>query len=186
RAGFAGGHTLELWVADARTGEGRRVWQTWPKDPRFTDLSNLIWAGEHLVFQAEPEDGERHRFSIRVDDPQREPTLLTPGEGIVEYVALSPDQRFLYYSSNTGDVDRRHLWRAPVAGGIAVQLTRGDGIETQMAPLASGTHIAVLAAGARQPQSVVVVPADGGSPRVIKTLPDRFPAHAHVVPQNVV
>lgn len=186
RAGFAGGHTLELWVADARTGEGRRVWHTWPKDPRFTDLTNLMWIGDHLVFQAEPENGEWHRFSIRVDDPRREPTLLTPGDGIVEYVAPSPDHRYLYYSSNTGDVDRRHLWRVPVAGGRPVQLTRGDGIETQIAPLASGNQVAVLATGVRQPQSVALVPAEGGSPRVITKLPDRFPADAHVVPQAVI
>lgn len=186
QAGFAGGHTLEIWVADAQTGEGQRLWHTWPRDERFTDVRALTWAGDHLVFQSEPGNGERHRFAISVDDPQREPIELTPGEGIAEHVAFSADGRSLYYSTNTGEVDRRDLWSAPVSGGEPVQLTQGEMIETYPAVLASGEHIALLSAGPKQPQSVAVMPADGGSSRLITSPPEAFPLDRHVVPENVV
>jgi len=186
RAGFAGGHTLEIWVADARTGVGRRLWHTWPKEERFTDIRSLDWVGDHLVFRAEPGDWEGHRYAISVTSPLREPLELTPGAGMVEQVAFSADGRFLYYATNIGDIDRRHLWRVPIAGGEPEQLTEGEMIETYPAVLASGRQVALLRAGPKRPQSVALVDAGGGSPRFITDLPDDFPLRAQVVPENVV
>lgn len=186
RAGFAGGHTLELWVADAGTGEGRRLWRTWPQDERFTDIRSLTWVGEHLVFESEPGEWEGHRYAISVDDPPREPVELTPGAGMVEHVAFSADGRYLYYAGNIGDVDRRDLWRVPVGGGDAEQLTDTELLETYPAALASGEQVAVLSAGPKQPQSVAVVSAEGGEPRVVTALPEAFPLEEQVVPENVV
>jgi dipeptidyl-peptidase-4 len=186
RSGFAGGHTLEIWVADARTGEGGRLWHSWPGERRFTDVRTLDWVGEHLVFRSEPGEHEWQRYAISTRSPAREPVWLTSNGGFAEHTAYSADGRWLYFTSNAGDVDRRHVWRVPVAGGSPEQLTRGDGIETFPAPLASGRHLALLAAGARQPQSVAVVDAGGGTPRVIRAQPAGFPAGAHVVPRNVV
>src|SRR5206468_6553749 len=57
------------------------------------------------------------------------PILLTPGDFDVEDVTLSADNRSIIYSSNQDDVDRRHLWRVPVAGGIPQPLTRGEAME---------------------------------------------------------
>ena len=53
-------------------------------------------------------------------------TLLTPGDFDVEDVTLSADKASIIYSSNQGDVDRRHLWRVAAAGGAPPQaLTSG-------------------------------------------------------------
>ena len=122
-----------------------------------------------------------------MSDPKPEPVELTPGDGFVECsAAFSADGRTLYYSSNHSDIDRRDLWRVPVAtAAVRRQLTEGDGIETYPAVLASGDHVAVLFADARQPQSVAVLPASGGRARVITSLPSGFPLAAHVVPENV-
>ena len=113
---------------------------------------------------------------------------LTPGAGEAEFIGLSADGRTLYYTSNAGDPDRRHLWRSPTAGGNpAVQLTQGEGIETGAAPLASGRQVAVFYADARRPRAVALVPDGGGAARVIETnLPADFPSAAHVVPENVI
>jgi dipeptidyl aminopeptidase/acylaminoacyl peptidase len=186
RAGFAGGHTLEIWIATARTGVGRRLWQTWPQDERFTDIRSIDWVNDHIVFGSEPGDWEGHRYAISVKDPKREPEELTPGEGMVEHVAYSSDGRYLYYATNIEDIDRRHLWRVPIDGGRPKQPTKGETIETYPAVLASGKQVAVLQAGPKQPQSVAVVDADGGRPRVITSLPPQFPLNAQVVPRNVV
>jgi len=186
RAGFAGGHTLEIWIATARTGAGRRLWQTWPQDERFTDIRSIDWVNDHIVFRSEPGDWEGHRYAVSVKDPKREPEELTPGEGMVEHVAYSADGRHLYYATNIEDIDRRHLWRVPIDGGRPKQLTKGEMIETYPAVLSSGKQVAVLQAGPKQPQSVAVVDADGGTPRVITSLPPQFPLNAQVVPRNVV
>jgi dipeptidyl-peptidase 4 len=198
-ARFRNGSAVSLWVADPATGEGYEFWHTPPGSPRFMDLSHLRWGDGHLVFRAEP-DNWRHFFSVPAPDPAGaaprsgwmhgpapDPVLLTPGEGFVEEFDLAPDGRHLYYATNIGDIDRRHLWRVPVAGGEPEPLTRGDGIETFPVVLASGDRVAHTVADARRPQSVAVTPTTGGSPRsVSRPLPQRFPLQEHVVPENVV
>jgi dipeptidyl aminopeptidase/acylaminoacyl peptidase len=120
---------------------------------------------------------------------------LTTTEGIVEdatAAALSKDGRTLYYCTNTGDIDRRHIWRVPTAGGTPVQVTTGDGMENVPAPLASGKQIAVLSADAKRPLSVAVWPADptpvAVGPKAQKVVYPSlagFPIDAMVVPTNV-
>ncbi|MDH3270319.1 MAG: prolyl oligopeptidase family serine peptidase [Gemmatimonadota bacterium] len=182
---FAGGHLLEIWIADAATGEGRRLWHSSPgEEEGFAEIRSIEWRGGHIVFQAEPGNWQ-HWYSISVDDPRPEPVELTPGDGFVMQVAFSKDGRTLFYSSNHSDIDRRDLWSVPVAGGQPRQLTRGDAIETYPAALASGGQLATLYADARQPQSVAVLPSSGGDARVITPLPAEYPRSAHVVPTNV-
>lgn len=184
-ATFRGGYTLSFWVADLQTGEAREFWHNEPNDPVFPNVSGIQWAGESVIFQHEPEEWVR-LYSVAVDGSTIRPVELTPGEGMVEALGLSSDGRRLYYATNVGDIDRRHLWSAPTSGGQAVQLTKGSGIEMFPAPLASGEHIAVLSAAADQPLSVSIVPAAGGVPRpVFPTLTAEFPAAAHVTPQSV-
>jgi dipeptidyl aminopeptidase/acylaminoacyl peptidase len=185
RATFKGGYTLSFWVADVATGEAREVWHNAPDDPSFNAINNIQWANDHLVFQAEPGEWIRY-YSVPVTGGQTEPITLTLGEGMVETIGLSNDGQYLYYSTNAGDRDRRHIWRVSTSGGAAVQLSSGEGIESYPAVLASGDKVALLSAGAKQPQSVALMPATGGQPQVIfPALPKDFPAHEHVVPENV-
>ncbi len=181
---FRGGHALEIWIADATTGEGGRLWAAPPDERGFNDIRQIHWAGDRIVFEAEPENW-RHWFSISVESPEATPLELTPGDGFVEQVAFSSDGSTLFYASNVDDIDHRDLWSVPVSGGRASKLTEGSGIETYPAALASGDRVAVLYADAKRPQSVAVVPARGGSARVITALSADFPAAAHVVPKNV-
>ena len=181
---FSGGHTLEIWVADAATGEGRRLWAAPADSSRFNRINRIQWQGDHIVFEAEPGDW-RHWYSISVERPATMPVELTPGDGFVMQVAFSTDGQTLYYSSNHSDIDRRDLWRVSVSGGEPQMLTEGDGIETHPAVLASETEVAVLYASSHQPQSVAVVPTRGGEAQVITSLPAAFPFDAHVVPENV-
>jgi dipeptidyl aminopeptidase/acylaminoacyl peptidase len=201
RSGFAGGHRLEIWVADAETGEGRRLWHSDAGSEAFTDVRRLHWAGDHLLFESEPGEWEGHIYALRVhgtggpgmagraagasspDGGRPSPRELTTGGGIVEHVTLSPDGEWLYYDSNVGDIDRRHLWRVRVAGGEPERLTDAR-IETYPAVLPTGT-VALLQAGAWLPQSVAVMAVDG-EPRLITRLPPEFPRRAHVEPETVI
>ena len=183
-ARFAGGYDFSIWVGDARTGEATEVWHNAPDDEIHSEVRSVTWAGDHIIFQAEP-DGWRRYYSVAASGGTTTPAELTPGDGIAEYISLSPDGRTLFYATNAGDIDRRHLWRVPTSGGTARQLTGGDGIETYPAVLASGSQVAVLHASASQPLTVAMVPADGGEARTIRELPDRFPFDHHVVPEAV-
>ena len=183
-ARFAGGYDFSIWVGDARTGEATEVWHNAPDDEIHSEIRSVTWAGDHIIFQAEP-DGWRRYYSVAASGGTTTPAELTPGDGIAEYISLSPNERTLFYATNAGDIDRRHLWRVPTSGGTAQQLTGGDGIETYPAALASGSHVAVLHASASQPLTVAVVPADGGEARTIRELPDRFPFDHHVTPEAV-
>jgi dipeptidyl aminopeptidase/acylaminoacyl peptidase len=183
-ARFRGGHQLELWVADAQTGAGQPVWQHQPNDTTFSNIGRITWADDHVIFSVTPDEWERwYAISLRAPKPQ--PVLLTPDDGFIEYTALSSDGRHLYYASGYGDIDRRDLWRVRVAGGRPERLTRGEGIETIPAVLASERQVAVLYADAKRPLSVALIDAGGGSARVITPLPPAYPHAQHVVPQNV-
>ncbi len=199
QARFAGGYSLSVWVADAESGEGFELWHNPSGTERFSDVTALEWGDGHLLFRSEPENW-RHYFSIPVpseaeargrrgwrESPAGEPIHLTPGEGFVEEVSLARGGRHLFYATNISDIDRRHIWRVPVGGGAPSQVTRGDGIETFPAVLASGALVAHTWADARQPQSVGLTPVEGGAIRpVTGEVPERFPLAEHVVPDNVV
>ncbi len=185
RAAFSGGYTMSMWVADVETGEGREFWHNTPNDRTHTAIRNIQWAGDNVVFQLEP-DNWQHYFSLPLDGGRGVPVDLTPGEGFAEQVGLTGDGEYLYYASNVGDIDRRHLWRTSTSGGQPVRLTSGLTIETYPAPLASGDRIAILNAGARQPLSVALVPAAGGRAQVIFPDLSEFPSNEQVAPQNVL
>jgi dipeptidyl-peptidase 4 len=174
-------------VGDIDSPRAREIWHNEPEDRAFVGMSRVRWVGDHIVFQLNPAGDEWDRYwSIAADVPQAQPVLLTTTDGLIEdatSVAFSADGRTMFYTTNAGDIERRHIWAVPVAGGTPVQLTSGDDVETHPQPLASGRHLAVLHFGAQTPASVAIVPADGGAARRIYPDLTRFPTQAHVVPE---
>lgn len=186
RAAFVGGYTFSLWVGDVASGKAREFWHTSPDEKTWTKIRRIRWAADHLLFEMEPGNWQNH-YAIAADGSSPEPIVLTPGKGLAENSGLSSDGRHLFYSSNAGDLDRRHIWRTPTRGGESTQITLGDEIETYPAVLASGKQLAVLSATATRPLSVAIVSADGGTPRVIfPTFAAKFPTDDQVVPENVM
>ncbi|HEX4682590.1 MAG TPA: hypothetical protein VH277_07785, partial [Gemmatimonadaceae bacterium] len=216
RAGFRGGYTISLMVADIAGCPGasggcdaREVWHNQAADREFPTVAGIQWAGKHVIFPQEPQEWIRW-YAVAVDGSTDRPIELTPGEGAVESTALSADGATLFYATNAGDIDRRHVWRVPTAGGAAVQITSGDEIEMYPAPLGSGKQVAVLTSGATRPLSVGVAPAtaqtvvadaagassgvrQAGATKaasqrtlIYPTLPSTFPAAAQVAPSAVV
>ena len=215
RATFKGGYTFSIWRADAVTGGAKEIWHDQPGDARFTTIGNLMLAGDRLVFRfnagggrggrgtaAEPVPGpvdewDRY-YSLDLSSPGSKPVLLTTTDGLIEdqtSVALSADGRTLFYCTNAKDIERRHVWAVPVAGGTPVQVTTGIGIETSPTPLASGTRLATFSADWKMPQSLGLWPLGaGGVPPaaapaqriVFPASRPGFPADAHVEPQLVL
>jgi dipeptidyl-peptidase 4 len=185
-AAFSGGYTLSFWVADVATGEGKEFWHNQKDDKDFENVSAIRWAdADHIVFQAEPKEWVRW-YSVSVSNGQPTPLTLTPGEGAVEHTALSPDGKTLFYSTNASDIERRHIWRVPTAGGDAVMVTKGETIETYPAALASGSQVAVLGGDAKRPFGVGLVSANGGTPNYIYPSLAAFPIDAEAAPQLVL
>jgi dipeptidyl-peptidase-4 len=189
---FTGGYTLAFVVADVATGEGGEFWHNQKNDRSFNAISSIKWAGaDHVIFEAEPEEWTRwYTVSVPASLPSGSaaapaPVMLTPGSGAVEQSSVSPDGRFLVYATNAGDIERRHVWKVPTAGGAAEALTSGETIETYPAALASG-RVAVLGGDAKRPFGVGIVPAPGGAPKYIYPSLAQFPIDAEVVPQLVL
>jgi dipeptidyl-peptidase-4 len=184
---FADGHVLTFWAADVEKGTAEKVWHDLLDDSTLGNIRSIRWAGDSLVFMVERNNWQ-HYFAVPVIGPADSvPVDLTPGDGEAEFVGYAADGRTLFYSTNVGDIDRRDLWKTPTAGGPPVQLTKGDGIETEPAPLASGDKVAVLYTDARRPRCVALVPALGGEAKVVNpALPAGFPLDAQVVPEAVI
>jgi len=185
-ATFAGGYTLSFWVADATSGDAKEFWHNEKDDKEFATVNaGLSWPdADHVIFQAEPHEWE-HWYSLSVSSPPHRPVDLTPGDGAVEAVSLSSDGRTLFYETNAGDIERRHIWKVPVAGGAAEPITKGETIETCPAALASGRYVAELGGDAKRPFGVGIVAADGGAPKYVYPSLDGFPMAAEVEPQLV-
>lgn len=185
------GQPWSILMADAQTGVGRVVW-TAQRGPGsvFDSLEGnqqLFWmANGELVFPWE-RDGWNHLYSldVRSGADSKSARLLTPGDYIVEDIAMSPDRRRIVYSSNENDRERRHIWRLTMSGA-PVALTHGDGIETAPVIASDNRTVAVLRSDARIPIRPALVGAKGRledlAPQMI---PASFPAASMVAPLPV-
>jgi dipeptidyl aminopeptidase/acylaminoacyl peptidase len=192
-----------ILVADAATGAVRPVFTaeegTGSAFWNVVAENQLLWtADDRIVFPWE-RTGWLSLWSV----PARGGAAveLTPGAFEVEYVALARDGRTVLYNSNQGDIDRRHIWRVPAAGGTApVAVTRGETIEWAPTELSDAHGIAVLRSSATRPAHPVLLTADSrrttgaGSGSNVATsvrelhpglLPARFPERPLVTPQAV-
>jgi dipeptidyl aminopeptidase/acylaminoacyl peptidase len=191
RATFAGGHTLAIMVADVASGSARELWHNAPNDSTFPAIQRLMWAGNHILVPVSPLNDEWERiFSLDANATTAKPVLLTTTNGLIEdatSAAVSADGKTLYYCTNANDIERRHIWAVPTAGGTPQRISTGDGIETYPQPLPSGKQVAVLYFDASTPASVGLVPVEGGKARVIfPTLGADFPKAEHVTPEIVI
>jgi hypothetical protein len=102
--------------------------------------TQLFWTtGGRLIFPAES-DGWLHLYAIASAGGKAQ--LLTPGNFEIEYAASTPNGGALIYAGNSGDIDRRHLWKLSFPSGELVPLTSGTGIETMPVVASDGVSIA--------------------------------------------
>lgn len=177
-----------IWMADAASGAGRLVWRSGSRMedslPYLSEYAAFNFAADGRIVFTSEQDGRNHLYSIAPDGAA---TLLTPGEFDVEHVTLSADRASVIYSSNQDDVDRRHLWRVPVAGGAPQRaLTRGETMEWSPVETGDGKSVVCLGSTATLPAMPYVIGAQGREMIAKEALPDDFPSVALVTPRQVV
>jgi dipeptidyl aminopeptidase/acylaminoacyl peptidase len=167
-------------VVDSGSGAARELWAAPPgAGARYYESrgQDLFWSKDgQLVFPWE-RSGWLHPYAL---DPGKggAPRDLTPGAFEVEMFMLGADGRSLVYAGNSGDLDRRHIWRRPLSGGTPERVTSGTGIET--APALGGTALAVIATDVSRPAHAALAES---ALRPFKPVPT---AHDFVTPEPVL
>jgi dipeptidyl aminopeptidase/acylaminoacyl peptidase len=182
------GEPWSIRVANVSTGDGRQIWRARTGQGSVfrgvTGEQQLFWAaGSRVIFPWEG-DGWTHLYSVPTTGGAATP--LTPGAYEVEDVTLAHGGRDVVYSSNDGDIDRRHLWTVSTAGGKASNLTGlGEGIDVK--PVAIDGGYAFLRSSWNSPLRVAVK-TDARSHFYPNgtDLPADFPTASMVKPEQVV
>ena len=182
------GRPWSLWIGDPKTYSATSIWRSGNQSrdslPHFAKESLHFAAGHRVVFDSE-QDGWNHLYSVSATGGM--PILLTRGEFDVEDVSLSADGTQVLFSSNEGDIDRRHLWRVNVSGGDPqTALTQGETIEWTPVETGDGKSILCLGSTATSPALVYQV-VNGKRELITKdALPNDFPSDLLVVPKQVI
>ena len=169
-----------IQLSDVTTGQTETIFRA-DKGPgsaysAITAESQLIFtASGHIVFGWE-KTGWKQLYAIRKGES---PKLLTPGDFEVEHV--STDGKAIYYSSNQGDIDRRHIWRVDPVTAKVQELTSGKGNEWEPVALDNGS-IVFLASDHQRPAHAAVKSSTGI--KHIGELPPSFPKLAE--PQQII
>ena len=178
-----------IYVADFATGLAHEIWHSGratndSMPPAGEDL--LQWtADDRIVFTSE-QDGWRHLYTIPVAGGKAD--VLTPGNCEVENISQTPDRRSIIFSSNCGDIDRRHISQVSVSGGNPKTITSGEKIEWSPVVTGDGTRLVYLGSDAQMPAMPYLMPLNGGPAVMLasETLPRDFPSAKLVVPKQVL
>lgn len=181
------GHPWSIRVHQLSTGETKEVWKANPGRGSilFGDIpvasNKLIWSkNDHLIFPWEG-NGWQQLYAIELKNSKI--THLTPGDGEVENVEISSDLTTLYYTTNIGDIDRRHIWKYDFNTQTTTQLTRGN-IEWSPAPLQDG--FAFLYSTDTKPAWPAIKKNIGEQQDVAKNIfPHTFPTSGLVTPATI-
>jgi eukaryotic-like serine/threonine-protein kinase len=151
-------------VAELRTTGGRKLWKTRVPAAVLTSVVVLLGAAGLFIYV--------YKRQVPASTLQRALTRLTFDDGLQFGVTLSPDSRFIAYSSNrAGKFD---IWVQQVSGGDPVRITKGLGHNWQPNWSPDGKYIAYRSEQGEG--GLFVIPALGGAgfgkkDRIFRVLP---------------
>jgi dipeptidyl aminopeptidase/acylaminoacyl peptidase len=187
-------HPWALWTVALPDLAPRRIWQAktgvgsvyYPLDQHYSPGQfgdQLFWSADDRIAFVWEGDGWRHLYSVPAAGG--EATLLTPGDGEVETAAISTDRKRIVYSTNIGDLGRRHISGVGFDGSAPRALTGGEQSQWAPVPLAAG-RLAYLGAGWDDPPQLSVREAGGATRGAgLPQAPASFPGKLLVKPELV-
>jgi dipeptidyl aminopeptidase/acylaminoacyl peptidase len=186
-------HPWAIWVADVEAGSAHEVWHSgnalqdsYPYMAQDTGGGVVHWGSDgRLVFASEA-DGWQHLYSVPSTGGAAR--LLTPGDCEVEQWSFSQDQKTIFFNSNCGDIDRRHIWSVGADGTKLQQQTTTQGIEWHPLVLSDGNDLFYFGSDATHPGRLFhqTLPANGKVVEISSTTWQKgFPADQLVVPQAI-
>ena len=179
------GQPWSIWVADAASGAGRRVWVAdGGVGSAFAPTlaqKNLLWnSNDELVFPWE-KTGWLQLYAIPVRGGA--PRSITQGQFEVVHMVLSPDRHRLVYSSNE-EIDRMHVWTVDFKGGKPTLASKDHAIEDYPQISGDGTIFA-LQSDATKPLQPVMLAAPGRWQLLVPEASAAFPSAKLVTPEAV-
>ena len=180
---ITGGVPFEIMVADVETGQAKSIWQSPGDDGGFAQYypnKPLQWSKTNTILFYSEHEGWNHIYAINPDGSGLKD--LTPGACEVENNNVSENGQYLYFTSNCGDINRRHIWKVNISSGKSTQVTDERGIQTNPVPLADD-YLAYREATYNEPTAAVL--QKGGDKQVFRNLPEGFPKNQMVKPLPV-
>lgn len=136
----------------------------------------ILWTkNNHIVFPWE-KTGWMHLYAV--DLATQKVQTLTSGQGEVETLGLGLDHNTIYYVSNMGDSNRRHVYQVDCKNASFKNLTPGKGIE--YAPVILKKGIAMLQATTQRPAWPVYLKDNTISMLTADLFPSTFPKNLSI------
>jgi dipeptidyl aminopeptidase/acylaminoacyl peptidase len=150
---------FSLWVVDVAGSTSKQVFKASP-GMGSVQTGAMFWSDDNRVaFQWEG-DGWQHYYSVPAIGGA--PTLMTRGDGDVEFVEQSIDRKHLIITSNIGDLGRRHILVVDFSGGTIAIVRQGAASQWAPVQLADG-RLAYLEATHAMPPTVMIRERDGST-----------------------
>jgi dipeptidyl aminopeptidase/acylaminoacyl peptidase len=154
-------HPWAIWLADAQTAEAHELWHSGKEMndslPPFAAESLKFAAGGKIVFCSE-QDGRNHLYFVGTEGGSA--ISLMEGAFDVEDVELTPNKESILFTSNEGDVERRHIFESEIKDLARhpskvdfrrLPVTQGKTIEWHPVMLADGKTIVCFGSSATSP-----------------------------------
>jgi dipeptidyl aminopeptidase/acylaminoacyl peptidase len=180
------GEPWSIWLADASTGVGRRMWVADPGPGSVfhptLSAQNLLWtAHDQLVFPWE-KTGWLQLYALPLAGGGAR--ALTSGEFEVSYMAAGGDRRRVVLSSGQSDINRMHVWTVDVDGGRATRVADEPDIEANPALTADGGVFALRSSATESLQPVVWT-QKRWEKLAPESVPATFPSSKLIAPQAI-
>jgi len=180
-----------IMIADLSGAGAREIWHSRNNAagsaPYMADENILQWAAdERLIFASEQDNWLRlYSVSAKGGAP---PVPVTPTGCELQDVTYTHDRRSIIYSSNCGDIDRRHLSRVSIYGGRVEAITSGEQMEWSPVVTGDGANIIFLKSDQRVPALPYAMSVSGGSSHIIavEQMPPDFPLSQLMTPKQVL
>jgi hypothetical protein len=150
---------FSVWVVDVAGSASKQVFKASP-GMGSVQTGAMFWSDDNrIAFQWEG-DGWQHYYSVPAAGGA--PTLMTRGDGDVEFVEQSLDRKHLIVTSNIGDLGRRHISIVDFTGGTIAIVRQGAASQWSPVQLADG-RLAYLEATHATPPTVMIRERDGST-----------------------